>query len=76
MIDIKDAIRNYLIELRSYYEVIIYNYNKELSNLDNNNINSIEKQLDLYTYKLNKLDKFINNLSNDNVTKIIMELER
>ena len=75
MINVKDTIRNYLIELKSYYEVIIYNYNKELSNLDNNNINSIKKQLDLYTYKLNKLDKFINNLSNDNVTKIIIDLE-
>lgn len=76
MIDIKDTIRSYLIELRSYYEVIIYNYNKELYSLDNNNINSIKKQLDLYTYKLNKLDKFIDNLSNDNITKITMDLER
>lgn len=75
MIDIKDTIRNYLIELKSYYEVIIYNYNKELHSLDNNNINSIKKQLDLYTYKLNKLNKFIDNLSNDNITKITMELE-
>ena len=75
MIDIKDTIRGYLIELRSYYKVIIYNYNKELHSLDNNNINSIKKQLDLYTYKLNKLDKFIDNLSNDNITKITMELE-
>ena len=75
MIDIKDTIRGYLIELRSYYKVIIYNYNKELHSLDNNNINSIKKQLDLYTYKLNKLDKFIDNLSNDNITKITIELE-
>lgn len=75
MIDVKDTIRNYLIELKTYYEVIIYNYNKELHSLDNNNINSIKKQLDLYTYKLNKLNKFIDNLSNDNITKITMELE-